>query len=334
MDAEAINFAAGGRVVAVAPLGTALTAGQLATLNQVAPLTGRQVLTAMDNDEAGRAASVRAFDLLADAGVTDPQALTLPAGRNDPAETLARDGAEGLAAGLRQDTHPLADTVVDDVLDRWPAPNTPEYPIGALDEVAPTVAALPAHRREEQITRVAGRLNLDEHTATGAIIDHLPSEPTSAVSPLGLPPPPVLGVESQEGREAQIERGGPFANVTTAEIRQQVADHEVELRRLLDRHQLNSAQISRLADHPGVLATEQRMSEGAMRAEQIDRYRQEWSRAESLHAVTRDRAAEIVEVQAGIADGGRRVGRREADRLAELQAQQRVDHATIRRPAS
>ncbi|MGI8415078.1 MAG: MobF family relaxase, partial [Nakamurella sp.] len=215
MDAEAINLAAGGRVVAIASLGTALTDQQLDTLNQVAPLADRRVLTVMDTDDAGRAAAVRAHRLLADAGVPDPQAVTLPDGRNDPAETLAVDGPDRLAAALHQDTHPLADLAVEDVLDRWPAPTTPEYRIGALDEVAPLVAALPAECREEQVSRIAQRLTLDEHTVTSAVMEHL-APAAGQHSPLGLPTPPVLGALEGEPSPAVdeldmalAELGGP-----------------------------------------------------------------------------------------------------------------------------
>ena len=65
MDALAVNVARPD-LVAVAPLGTALTPGHLATLNTIAPLADRRVLLALDNDKAGRAASVRAWRALAE----------------------------------------------------------------------------------------------------------------------------------------------------------------------------------------------------------------------------------------------------------------------------
>ena len=56
MDAHAITplaAADGLNLVAVAPLGAALTAEQLATINGVAPRTDRHVVVALDNDPAG-----------------------------------------------------------------------------------------------------------------------------------------------------------------------------------------------------------------------------------------------------------------------------------------
>jgi DNA primase catalytic core len=326
MDAEAINLAAAGRVVAVAPLGTALTAGQLRTLNKVAPLADRQVLTVMDNDQAGRAASVRAFHLLADTGIPDPQAVTLPAGRNDPAETLARDGAARLDAALINDTHPLADTVVDDILDRWPAPTSPEYQIGALNEVAPVVAALPAQRRQEQATRVADRLTLDSVTVIDAVIEHLPAPPIDPRSTLGLPERPVLLTEQQQ------QPARPLAGVATEDLRTRTQDWAAELAGARAAAAENSARIELLASGRLVRSEQNRQHDVLARADAITAYRADRDLLGRLRPEWNDRAAAITASEARIANSGRRAARQETERLAELRQQQ--DTAAQQIPAA
>ena len=54
-DALAVTLSGAGRYVGLAPSGTALTSEQVAALDWIVPLTGRQVLVAFDSDKAGRA---------------------------------------------------------------------------------------------------------------------------------------------------------------------------------------------------------------------------------------------------------------------------------------
>ncbi len=322
MDAEAINLAAAGRVVAVAPLGTALTAGQLRTLNKVAPLADRQVLTVMDNDQAGRAASVRAFHLLADTGIPDPQAVTLPAGRNDPAETLARDGAARLDAALINDTHPLADTVVDAILDRWPAPTSPEYQIGALNEVAPVVAALPAQRRQEQATRVADRLTLDSVTVIDAVIEHLPAPPIDPRSTLGLPERPILATERRPD--------GPFAGVATDELRARVEVRGDQLATARAAERENTDRLSLLRDDQLVSAEQDRQRQVLQRAAAVTAYRADRDLLEQMRPQWVRRSVEIDASEQRIANGGRRAARQQTERLAELRRQHEAAAEQVR----
>ena len=325
MDAEAINLATGGRTVAIASLGTALTAEQLATVDQLAPLRGRSVVTALDTDEAGSAAAVRAYDLLRGAGVDDPGAVALPDGRKDPAETLAGDGPQQLAASV-SDTRPLADLVVNDVLSRWPAPTTPEYRIGALEEVAPVLAGMPPQQREQQVQRVSSHLTLDSVTVTDAVMENLPPAPVDPASALGLPQRPVLRTAPEASKLPEPIR--PLAEVATEALREQ---HTEQLRRyahVLDRQGLNEREMGRLQGQPSVAAAQQRIRQVQGQAEQVERYRRELHRAEQLHQVTRQRAAVIAESSAVVAQGGR-AGRRETERLRQLQDQQAADHQEI-----
>ena len=182
MDALAINTAAaaaGRNLVAVAPNGTALTAGQLATLNHIAPLADRQVIVAMDTDPAGLAAAARAYPLLLAAGVTDPQAITEWDGK-DPAQTLVDHGPAHLAELLDR-PRALADVAVDDIVARWPIHDgTPESRVNALHEAAPLVAAMPLHQQIRQTQRLTETLDLNAFNVADTILaagEHLPSHP-------------------------------------------------------------------------------------------------------------------------------------------------------------
>jgi DNA primase len=197
MDAEAINAAAaanGLHLVALAPLGTALTAVQLATINDIAPLTNRQVMVALDNDPAGIKASRNAFGLLAAAGVTNPHTITLPAG-HDPAQVLADHGPAALADAL---THrrPLADLVIDDITGYWLGRIRPggwgiEEGFNALQEAAPIIAQLPEPERNRQAERLAAAIDFDPFTVLDTIEQHVPYS-ADPIGPLGLPRPPKL----------------------------------------------------------------------------------------------------------------------------------------------
>jgi DNA primase len=152
MDALAVNVARPD-LVTVAPLGTALTPGHLAALDLVAPLTDRRVLLLLDDDKAGRAASVRAWRVLADAGVADAEAITLGEGK-DPAELLANRGPDALADAL-DDRYPLADLVVDEITHRWTDGNDfVEHRINALREAA---QATPRSRPGQRSRRCSSR---------------------------------------------------------------------------------------------------------------------------------------------------------------------------------
>ena len=101
LDRLAVHLAApDGAYAPVAPGGTAFTPGQVTALDQVAPLAGRRVLVACDDDPAGRAAARRLFPLLAAVGAW-PEQVPLPAGW-DPAEAWAADPTgPGARAGER-----------------------------------------------------------------------------------------------------------------------------------------------------------------------------------------------------------------------------------------
>ena len=191
MDALAVTAARAAvrNLVAVAPNGTALTPGQLHTLNRIGPLGGRVVILALDSDTAGIAAAVRAYPLLVAAGVAEPLAATDWSGK-DPAELLSARGPAALAAALDR-ARPLADLVVDAVLGRWPiSDGTVESRANALNEAAPLVAAMPPAQRARQAGRLTHALDLDPFTVTAAIDRRRPDRG------LDLPTPPILSAGS------------------------------------------------------------------------------------------------------------------------------------------
>ncbi|HEY7813705.1 MAG TPA: toprim domain-containing protein, partial [Nakamurella sp.] len=179
--------------VVIAPLGTALTAGHLATLDDIAPLADRQVLVVLDNDPAGRAAARRAHRLLLDAGITTTGTITLP-DRHDPAQ-LHADDPRALVDAL-QNPQPLADLVVEDIVATWMRGVRPGdwgcvEAVNALTDVAPIIARLPPGDRARLAIRVADTTGNDLITVIDHIEAQVPGRPVD-VDPLGLPTPPRL----------------------------------------------------------------------------------------------------------------------------------------------
>lgn len=157
MDALAVRKARPDLAV-IAPLGTALTDGQLATVDKIAPLADRRVTVLMDADAAGLKAAIAAHDKLVARGVATPETVSLPPG-SDPAQYLAEHGPTALAVEL---THrrPLSDVAVDGELNYW-IHNVPEADCGiehkfnAVRANAPMVSTLPPGEQAYQISRMA-----------------------------------------------------------------------------------------------------------------------------------------------------------------------------------
>ena len=196
LDAIAINTASHRQgVVAVATGGTALTPGQLTTLDAVAPLTDRHIVVVMDNDPAGHAAAVKAHTVLTAAGITHPTTVQ-PLPVKDAAQLLQEHGPDALRCAVT-DRRPLQDLVIDHILDRWPNPNNWVEPrIHALNNAAPVIAHMPADQQHRQTLRVAHKLNLDLITVIDSVDEHRPP-PVHAADPLmpvglDLPNPPPL----------------------------------------------------------------------------------------------------------------------------------------------
>ncbi|MEP7178839.1 MAG: toprim domain-containing protein, partial [Pseudonocardiales bacterium] len=181
MDRLAIQLAAdqtGMDLVPVATCGSALTDAHLDLLAQHTALD--HVILGFDADAAGRKASIAAGKKLAARGVATPdvELFTAPAGA-DPADILANDGAELLAATLTDPQHhaTLLELLVDDQLDQydWSSSGFPlrELPIAShaahqatrlvADTVRERVTWGPAYAEQiqRQLTRIAERTGID-----------------------------------------------------------------------------------------------------------------------------------------------------------------------------
>lgn len=193
LDAIAITAASGGRLVGVAPLGTALTPTQTDELVAAAGDDGT-VLVAPDNDEAGLNAAVRDYWLLTERGV-DPRVLPVPGG---DAADVWQDQPDLLSAIAASAEHapPLASTVIDrrlalhtDHLDRgWVAAR-----VNAARAVAPVIASTPLQQWPQHVADVTARLGDD------AAEDLVWSEVLAAAIPWNpLVEDPGVDVDQQE----------------------------------------------------------------------------------------------------------------------------------------
>jgi DNA primase len=151
LDALAITTATHAGHLGLAPLGTALTdeqAHQLATLTHA---SGTAPVVAADADPAGARATERAYWLLAQHGLT-PRSVTWQAG-SDPADTLARTGAEALRQ-LLEASSPLTQLLLTDHLAQDVAG------LEALRRAAALVAAGPPDGWDAGTQQVADAMNL------------------------------------------------------------------------------------------------------------------------------------------------------------------------------
>lgn len=171
LDAIAVSRAAPLRYAGMALCGTRLSSHHVAALSRTAP-PGAGVLTALDSDNAGRAGMIAAYPLLAALTRTSGQgtidAASLPAGV-DPAEILRSQSPAALADVLDQ-TRPLADLVINDVLERWDNGFT-EGKLAGLRASAEALIDMPRHEVLRQTSRLAERLELPYQLVAETIVD-------------------------------------------------------------------------------------------------------------------------------------------------------------------
>jgi DNA primase len=171
-DAIAVSVAEPARYAGLAPCGTALTAGQIHALDEVAGVREAGVLVAFDPDEAGRRAAVKAYHLLSPL-THRAEGVVFPEG-HDPAQTLNDYSRSALADVLAARVRPLADLAIEAEVARWDRwLQHIEGQFHALRAAAPLIAALPPEQVGRQITRLARRLGLDYPTVTEAVTDAL-----------------------------------------------------------------------------------------------------------------------------------------------------------------
>jgi DNA primase len=139
-DAIAVTVADPGRHAGLAPCGTALTSKQAAILAQAADLGSTGVLVAFDDDQAGRKAAVRAYDILRT--VSGRLQSAVLSGK-DPAEILQTEGPAALRTILRDQVQPLSAVVIDAHLAPWERRlHDPEGPLLAMRSSATFIAGL------------------------------------------------------------------------------------------------------------------------------------------------------------------------------------------------
>lgn len=147
MDVIALHQA--GFPFAVASLGTALTREQAELLRRQCS----RVIIAYDADVAGQAATLRGFDILAEAGL-DLKVLQLPEGK-DPDELIRAGGPEAFNAALGQ-ALPLIEFKIRSALEKHRgAGNAPEVRAAVMREVVPILAAIRDPVLQEQYTKRA-----------------------------------------------------------------------------------------------------------------------------------------------------------------------------------
>jgi DNA primase len=141
---------------AVASMGTALTDEQVGELARL----GREVLLAFDADRSGQEAMLRVQEA-AGRRRLDLKVVRLPDDK-DPSDLLHEGGSKAFLERLKEATSFL-EFQVRTVIDRADL-SSPAGKDAALAELGPVFStAEPSAERDEQMRRVAGRLDLPEH---------------------------------------------------------------------------------------------------------------------------------------------------------------------------
>jgi DNA primase len=161
---------------AVGLMGTALTEAQVRELANAVGGEGTIDLV-LDADESGLEAMVRANKLASNRDVT-LRVVPLPSGL-DPADLIARDGAERIRA-LMAEAVPFAEFHVDRILAKADL-STPEGRDRALADLRPVIDSVPPGiRRDELIRKVASALNLSEALAASLVAGRAAQPPAQA----------------------------------------------------------------------------------------------------------------------------------------------------------
>ncbi|WP_170320779.1 DNA primase, partial [Patulibacter medicamentivorans] len=155
---------------AVGLMGTALTPDQVKELARLAP----SLILALDADEAGRKAMLRAAELARGSGL-ELRVVALPDGM-DPADLLVRRGPEALTTAFGEPMA-LARFHVGHLLDGADL-STAESKDRTIATLRPVFAEIPAGvLRMELVAMVAGRLRLDPSILGPLLDDGTPAAP-------------------------------------------------------------------------------------------------------------------------------------------------------------
>ncbi|HEY4280124.1 MAG TPA: DNA primase [Conexibacter sp.] len=158
---------------AVGVMGTSLTDEQARELER----TARTLVLALDADNAGQEAMVRASRIAAGRRL-ELRVVPLPEGL-DPADLIHRDGAEAVRERVGRSV-PFVSFHVDKILGAADIADA-EGKDRALGELRPVIAAVPPSvLREDLIRRIASRLDLSDQLAASLLEQ---SDPTPAPTP-------------------------------------------------------------------------------------------------------------------------------------------------------
>jgi DNA primase len=156
--------------VGIAPCGTALTALQVAAL--VAAIgPHRPIAVALDPDVAGRAATLRAWEVLTAAGARNLLHISLPEGK-DPAE-LVRNGRTAWLRGRFDRRRPLGFAVADQrIIEATPNPDNASHRVSIARHILrQDLRRLPATLVGTYVAHVAPKLDLDAATVTAIAVE-------------------------------------------------------------------------------------------------------------------------------------------------------------------
>jgi DNA primase len=154
---------------AVGVMGTAITPDQVAALSGMV----EEVVLALDADSAGQEAMLRAQRVAAGRRMR-LRVAAMPAGE-DPAELMAEEGGAERFRELLAGAEELTAFQVGLVLDRTDV-SSPAERDRALSEVAPVLAGMgETASREEQVRRVAEKLDLEPAMVMGRVVAATPA---------------------------------------------------------------------------------------------------------------------------------------------------------------
>jgi DNA primase len=176
---DVLALSQGGVGEAVGVMGTAITEDQVAALSGMVD----EVVLALDADAAGQEAMLRAQRVAAGRKVR-LRVAAMPAGE-DPAEMIAAEGGAERFRALVDGAVDLPAFQVGMVLERTDV-GSPAERDRALAEIAPILAGMgETASRDDQIRRVAGRLDLEPALVMGRVTAARPLSGGSAEPPRG-----------------------------------------------------------------------------------------------------------------------------------------------------
>lgn len=207
-DAVAVTIAGQQRYVGLAPCGTALTSRQVDALATLTDLDRVGVLMALDGDRAGRAGTVKAYQVLLP-HTSKTLATILPVG-HDPAEILQTRGPAALAAILDR-SEPLARIVIDAHLDQW---------AGQLDHAEGQLAAMRSAAQSVASTLSPETAGTIQQITSGRKIETLDED----LHPILSPELPVIARILPANAGCQIVRIAELTGCTSDEVTAEVAN--------------------------------------------------------------------------------------------------------------